>query len=160
MSLSRGAGCLLHTDAKLCLFKAEETSHHSSHCLVPFTVLPDTRGAAVRCFYTAWVVPDASCNPREGQKKRDLGFSRHTKRPHAFREHSDREPRGTGVESKGWVAQCSKNPLWGFWGFRNVFSLSQGVSAFIADSKDPNPLHSTADLLNKDMAVLFTASTV
>lgn len=34
------------------------------------------------------------------------------------------------------------------------------VSAFIADIKDPNPLHSTADLLNKDMAVLFTASTV
>lgn len=29
-------------------------------------------------------------------------FSRHTERPHAFRECGDREPSGTGAESKGW----------------------------------------------------------
>lgn len=73
-------------------------------------------------------------------------------------------PVGQARNPKDGVAQCSKNPLWGFWGFRNVFSLSQGVASgelpLLPTPKTQTLFTSFADLLNKDGAVLFSASTV
>lgn len=73
-------------------------------------------------------------------------------------------PVGQAWNQKDGVVQCSKNPLWGFWGFRNVFSLFQGVASgelpLLLTPKTQTLFTSFADLLNKDGAVLFSASTV
>lgn len=174
MSLSRGTGCLLHTDSKACLFIDEETSH--TLCKQPdpvHCVSWHTRGATACCFYMAPALPDASligegvypsCTPTPGKvRSREIWDFPDTQKGHMPSESAVTEsPVGQAWNPKDGVVQCSKSPLWGFWGFRNVFSLSQGVvSGELPLLLTPKTLFTSfADLLNKDGAVLFSASTV
>lgn len=73
-------------------------------------------------------------------------------------------PVGQAWNPKDGVAQCSQEPTLGVLVFPEHLQPFPGCgrwrAAFMADTKDPNPPDFFADLLNKDRAVLFTASTV